>query len=86
MTPPDRFLGDLAGLWRLHDRPFLRGLTWDWWWWLVMLDDDDGRPSGRQLMTLWSTKDAPLVEVNGQAWRPKGRPGLDTDGGMALVV
>lgn len=84
MTPPDRFLGDLAGLWRLHDRPFLRGLTWDWWWWLVMLDDDDGRPSGRQLMTLWSTKDAPLVEVNGQAWRPKGRPGLDTDGGMAL--
>lgn len=83
-TAPPRFMGDLSGMWRLHDRPFLRGLTWDWWWWLVMLEDEEGRPSGRQLMTLWSTKDADRVDVNGTPWRPAGRPGLDQEGAMAL--
>ena len=83
MQPP-HFLGDLSGLWRLDQRPPIRGLTWDWWWWLVMLEDEQGRPTGKQLMTLWSTKDAPRVEVNGQTWRPQGRPGVDEHGGMSL--
>ncbi|MEC7412009.1 MAG: hypothetical protein VYE08_05200, partial [Candidatus Thermoplasmatota archaeon] len=81
---PQHFLGDLSGLWRLDQRPPIRGLTWDWWWWLVMLEDEQGRPTGKQLMTLWSTKDAPRVEVNGQTWRPEGRPGVDDHGGMSL--
>ena len=49
-----------------------------------MLDDPDGRPSGRQLMVLWSTKDNPLVDVNGMPWKPSGRPGYDEDKGLAL--
>ena len=64
------FSGDLSKLWSLQDRSPLHHLTWDWWWWLVMLDDPDGRPSGRQLMVLWSTKDNDLVEVNGLPWMP----------------
>jgi hypothetical protein len=59
------FAGDLSGMWTLQNRPPLHHLTWDWWWWLVMLEDPDGKPSGRQLMVLWSTKDNPLVEVSG---------------------
>tara|TARA_Y100000766_G_scaffold86419_3_gene73367 strand:- start:2479 stop:3684 length:1206 start_codon:yes stop_codon:yes gene_type:complete len=78
------FTGDLSKLWTLQDRPPLHHLTWDWWWWLVMLDDPDGRPSGRQLMVLWSTKDNPLVDVNGMPWKPSGRPGYDEDKGLAL--
>ncbi len=84
MKAPEHFLGDLSGLWRLDQRPPIRGLTWDWWWWLVMLEDEQGRPTGKQLMTLWSTKDAPRVEVNGATWRPQGRPGVDEHGAMAL--
>jgi len=68
----------------LQNRPPLHHLTWDWWWWLVMLDDPNGKPSGRQLMVLWSTKDNPLVEVNGTPWTPQGRPGFDEHDGMAL--
>jgi hypothetical protein len=49
-----------------------------------MLDDPDGRPSGRQLMVLWSTKDNALVEVNGVPWMPAGRPGFDDEKAMAL--
>ena len=78
------FTGDLSKMWSLQDRPPLHHLTWDWWWWLVMLDDPEGRPSGRQLMVLWSTKDNPLVEVNGMPWTPAGRPGFDEEKGMAL--
>ncbi|MBT5843774.1 MAG: hypothetical protein HOH79_02175 [Euryarchaeota archaeon] len=78
------FSGDLSKLWSLQDRTPLHHLTWDWWWWLVMLDDPDGRPSGRQLMVLWSTKDNDLVEVNGVPWMPAGRPGIDDGKGMAL--
>jgi hypothetical protein len=59
------FAGDLSGMWTLQNRPPLHHLTWDWWWWLVMLEDPDGKPSGRQLMVLWSTKDNPLVELPG---------------------
>jgi len=78
------FAGDLSTMWRLQNRPPLHHLTWDWWWWLVMLDDPNGKPSGRQLMVLWSTKDNPLVEVNGTPWTPQGRPGFDEHDGMAL--
>ena len=80
----DVFSGDLSKMWTLQDRPPLHHLTWDWWWWLVMLDDPDGRPSGRQLMVLWSTKDNALVEVNGMPWMPSGRPGYDDEKGLAL--
>ena len=78
------FAGDLSTMWKLQNRPPLHHLTWDWWWWLVMLDDPNGKPSGRQLMVLWSTKDNPLVEVNGVPWTPQGRPGFDEHDGMAL--
>ena len=78
------FAGDLSNMWSLQNRPPLHHLTWDWWWWLVMLEDPDGKPSGRQLMVLWSTKDNPLVEVNGTPWMPQGRPGFDDHQGMAL--
>lgn len=80
----EKFSGDLSKMWSLQNRPPLHHLTWDWWWWLVMLDDPDGRPSGRQLMVLWSTKDNPLVEVNGMPWAPEGRPGFDEQNAMAL--
>ena len=49
-----------------------------------MLDDEGGNPAGKQLMVLWSTKDNPLVEVNGHPWKPVGRPGFDDDGGIAM--
>ena len=78
------FSGDLSKLWTLQERPPLNHLTWDWWWWLVMLDDPEGRPSGRQLMVLWSTKDNAMVEVNGVPWMPAGRPGIDDEKAMAL--
>ena len=35
-------------------------------------------------MVLWSTKDNDRVEVNGTPWMPKGRPGVDENGGMIL--
>lgn len=79
-----KFAGDLSRMWKLQERPPLHHLTWDWWWWLLMLDDDDGNPSGKQLMVLWSTKDNPKVMVSGTEWTPKGRPGFDDDGGIAL--
>ena len=79
-----KFEGDLSGLWRLQDREPIHHLTWDWWWWLVMLEDESGNPAGKQLMVLWSTKDNPLVEVNGVEWQPVGRPGIDEDGGIAI--
>ena len=80
----ERFEGDLSSLWKLQNLPPIHHLTWDWWWWLVMLDDEDGNPAGKQLMVLWSTKDNPLVEVNGFPWQPKGRPGFDEDGSIAM--
>ena len=79
------FEGDLSSLWKLQKLPPIQHLTWDWWWWLLMLDDEkDDTAAGRQLMVLWSTKDNPLVEVNGYPWMPKGRPGFDKDGGIAM--
>ncbi len=80
----ERFEGDLSSLWKLQNLPPIHHLTWDWWWWLVMLDDDEGNPAGKQLMVLWSTKDNPLVEVNGFPWQPKGRPGFDKNGSIAM--
>ena len=84
MIDIERFEGDLSSLWRLQNLPPIHHLTWDWWWWLVMLDDENGNPAGKQLMVLWSTKDNPLVEVNGYPWEPKGRPGFDEDGAIAM--
>ena len=84
MAKIHKFEGDLSSLWKLQTLPPISHLTWDWWWWLVMLDDDDGNPAGRQLMVLWSTKDNPLVEVNGHPWTPTGRPGFDDDGAIVL--
>src|SRR6056300_715098 len=80
---PPIFEGDFSTMWRLGLRKPLWHLTWDWWWWLVMLDDDE-HPCGKQLMVLWSTKDNDRVEVNGFSWMPKGRPGKDDQGGMAI--
>lgn len=83
-SEPPVFDGDFSTMWALGQRKPLWHLTWDWWWWLVMLDDPNGNPSGRQLMVLWSTKDNDLVDVNGQEWTPKGRPGFDEHEGMAI--
>ena len=82
-VPPAKFEGDFSTMWQLGLREPLWHLTWDWWWWLVMLDDDE-HPCGKQLMVLWSTKDNDRVEVNGFPWIPKGRPGKDDQGGMAI--
>ena len=84
METSSQFTGDLSSLWKLQNIPPIHHLTWDWWWWLVMLDDENGNPAGKQLMVLWSTKDNPLVEVNGHPWTPVGRPGFDDDGGIAM--
>ena len=84
MSEMKRFEGDLSSLWKLQNLPPIHRLTWDWWWWLVMLDDEGGNPAGKQLMVLWSTKDNPLVEVNGHPWTPVGRPGFDEDGAIAM--
>ena len=84
MPESEKFTGDLSSLWKLQNLPPIHHLTWDWWWWLVMLDDEGGNPAGKQLMVLWSTKDNPLVEVNGHPWKPVGRPGFDEDGGIAM--
>ena len=84
MSDSQKFTGDLSSLWKLQNLPPIHHLTWDWWWWLVMLDDEGGNPAGKQLMVLWSTKDNPLVEVNGHPWKPVGRPGFDDDGGIAM--
>jgi len=82
-VPPAKFEGDFSTMWQLGLREPLWHLTWDWWWWLVMLDDE-AHPCGKQLMVLWSTKDNDRVEVNGFPWMPKGRPGKDDQGGMAI--
>ena len=82
-TAMEMFQGDFSTMWALGLREPLWHMTWDWWWWLVMLDDDE-HPWGKQLMVLWSTKDNDRVEVNGTPWMPKGRPGVDQDGGMIL--
>ena len=84
IQPIEKFEGDLSSLWKLQNLPPIHHLTWDWWWWLVMLDDENGNPAGKQLMVLWSTKDNPLVEVNGYPWKPKGRPGFDEQGSIAM--
>jgi len=84
MQTPPRFTGDLSSLWKLQNSPPIQHLTWDWWWWLVMVDDENGSAAGKQLMVLWSTKDNPLVEVNGHVWEPVGRPGFDEQGGIAM--
>ena len=76
------FLGDLSGLWRSITPPN-RGLTWDWWWWLVMLEDEEGRRPASNYDAVVDQR-RPRVEVNGQTWRPQGRPGVDEHGGMAL--
>ena len=81
--PIKMFQGDFSTMWTLGLREPLWHMTWDWWWWLVMLDDDE-HPWGKQLMVLWSTKDNDRVEVNGTPWMPKGRPGVDENGGMIL--
>ena len=47
-------------------------------------EGDEQTPHGKQLMVLWSTKDNPLVEVNGIEWKPSGRPGFDEEGGIAM--
>ena len=80
----ERFEGDFSSMWRLDDRKPIFRLTWDWWWWLVMLDDEEGRPSGKQFMILWSTKDNDIVDVNSQEWRPSARPGADENGSLTL--
>ena len=79
-----KFTGDISSLWELQKLDPIHHLTWDWWWWLVMLDDENGNPAGKQLMVLWSTKDNPLVEVNGVTWEPAGRPGFDDEGAIAM--
>ena len=83
-TAPTTFQGDFSTMWQLGLREPLWHMTWDWWWWLVMIDDPKGQRWGKQLMVLWSTKDNDRVEVNGTPWQPKGRPGVDGDGGMVL--
>ena len=80
----EKFEGDFSSMWRLDDRPPLFRLTWDWWWWLVMLDDENGKPSGKQFMILWSTKDNSIVDVNSQEWRPSARPGKGINGELVL--
>ena len=80
----EKFEGDFSSMWRLDDRPPLFRLTWDWWWWLVMLDDENGKPSGKQFMILWSTKDNSIVDVNSQEWRPSARPGIGANGELVL--
>ena len=82
--PPSTFGGDLSSLWRLDTLPPLRRLSWWWWWWLIVLPDAENPKRSRQLMVLWSTKDAPHVRVNAHDWKPEGRFHIDTDGRHTL--
>ncbi|MDP6906893.1 MAG: hypothetical protein QF440_05695 [Candidatus Thalassarchaeaceae archaeon] len=82
--PPEKFGGDLSSLWRLNVLPPLRRLSWWWWWWLVVIPDPNDPNKCRQLMVLWSTKDAPKVRVNDYDWMPEGRFHIDQDGGHTL--
>lgn len=81
---PATFGGDLSSLWRLDVLPPLRRLSWWWWWWLVVLPDAENPKRSRQLMVLWSTKDAPRVRVNDHMWRPGGRFHIDGEGAHTL--
>jgi len=80
----NRFEGDLSKMWSIGHMPPKQGLTWDWWWWLVMLRDPQNPEHSRQLMTLWSTKDTPYIEVDKKPWISEGRPNVDSEGGMIL--
>ena len=80
----EKFEGDLSKMWSIGHMPPKQGLTWDWWWWLVMLRDPENPEYSRQLMTLWSTKDTPYIEVDKKPWINEGRPNIDDDGGMVL--
>jgi hypothetical protein len=82
--PPATFGGELDSLWRLDALPPLRRLSWWWWWWLVVLPDAEDPKRSRQLMILWSTKDAPKVRVNDHVWQPEGRFHIDEQGGHTL--
>ena len=79
-----KFEGDLSKMWSIGHMPPKQGLTWDWWWWLVMLRDPKNPEHSRQLMTLWSTKDTPYIDVDNNPWISEGRPNLDSEGGMVL--
>ena len=81
---PEKFGGDLSSLWRLDTLPPLRRLSWWWWWWLIVLPDAKDPKRSRQLMVLWSTKDAPQVRVNEHDWRPEGRFHIDENGRHTL--
>ena len=83
-NPPSTFGGDLSSLWRLDTLPPLRRLSWWWWWWLIVLPDAENPKRSRQLMVLWSTKDAPHVRVNEHDWKPEGRFHIDDDGRHTL--
>ena len=83
-TPPSTFGGDLSSLWRLDTLPPLRRLSWWWWWWLIVLPDAENPKRSRQLMVLWSTKDAPHVRVNEHDWKPEGRFHIDESGRHTL--
>ena len=80
----ETFSGDLSNLWRLDVMPPLRRLSWWWWWWLIVLPDAENPKRSRQLMILWSTKDADHVRVNEHDWRPDGRFHIDDEGGHTL--
>ena len=81
----EKFEGDLSKMWSIGHMPPKQGLTWDWWWWLVMLRNPDNPDQSKQLMTLWSTKDTPYIEVDNHPWIPEGTPNTDSDGGMILA-
>ena len=81
---PSTFGGDLSSLWRLDTLPPLRRLSWWWWWWLIVLPDAENPKRSRQLMVLWSTKDAPHVRVNEHDWKPEGRFHIDEEGRHTL--
>ena len=81
---PSTFGGDLSSLWRLDTLPPLRRLSWWWWWWMIVLPDAENPKRSRQLMVLWSTKDAPHVRVNEHDWKPEGRFHVDENGRHTL--
>lgn len=47
-----------ARIWELPELEPIRGFGWCWWFWLVFLDNPRAPERPRQLMVLWSRKDA----------------------------
>lgn len=58
----------LPNIWELDTSRLIKNLSWWWWWWLVFIHNPKEPTKPKQLMVLWSTKNAPRVRIDDVVW------------------